>query len=183
MVRPGRGRLAGHVEVDETYIGGTKPGKRGRGAAGKVLVAVAVEQLQPKGFGRCRLRVMSNLEAPTLRAFLTDCVEPGAVLITDGFASYPLAIGDTFVHEPHVVKGSGVQAHVTLPGVHRVASLVKRWLLGTHQGAVEVDHLQGYFDEFASASTGDARSSEGSSSAACWSKLFTSRRSRTGRWW
>lgn len=149
MIRPGRGRLTGYVEVDETYIGGTKPGKRGRGAAGKVLVAVAVEQLQPKGFGRCRLRVMSNLEAPTLRAFLVDCVEPGSVLITDGFASYPPAIGDTFVHEPHVVKGSRVQAHVTLPGVHRVASLAKRWLLGTHQGAVEVDHLQGYLDEFA----------------------------------
>jgi len=149
MIRPGRDRLSGQVEVDETYIGGTRSGKRGRGAAGKALVAVAVEQLQPMGFGRCRLRVIPNVQAATLRPFLLDCVEPGSNLITDGLASYALAIGDTYTHESHVVKTSGVQAHVVLPGVHRIASLAKRWLLGTHQGAVEVDHLQGYLDEFA----------------------------------
>jgi ISXO2-like transposase domain len=136
MVRPGRDRLAGEVEVDETFIGGIKPGKRGRGARGKALVAVAVESLNPKGFGRCRLRTIPDAEAPTLRSFVLDCVEPGSVLVTDGFASYPRAIGDDYGHRPFTVAGSGVQAHVVLPGVHRVASLVKRWLLGTHQGAV-----------------------------------------------
>ena len=149
MVRPGRDRLAGDVEVDETYVGGVKPGKRGRGAAGKVLVVVAVEVRKPRGFGRCRLRVVPNARAPALRSFLLDCVEPGAVVVTDGLAPYPAAIGNDYGHEPFSIAGSGVNSHVALPGVHRVASLVKRWLLGTHQGAVEGDHLQGYLDEFA----------------------------------
>ncbi len=149
MVRPGRDRLAGDVEVDETLVGGTKPGKRGRGAAGKVLVAVAVELLSPKGFGRCRLRVIPNAHASTLRSFLLDYVEPGSVVVTDGWPSYRLAIANDYVHNPLPVAGSGVEPHVPLPGTHRVASLVKRWLLGTHQGAVEADHIQGYLDEFA----------------------------------
>ena len=149
MVRPGRDRLAGEVEVDETLIGGIKAGKRGRGAHGKALVAVAVESLNPKGFGRCRLRTIPDAEAATLRSFLLDCVEPGSVIVTDGFASYPSAIDDDYGHRPFPVAGSGIQAHVVLPGVHRVASLVKRWLLGTHQGAVARDHLQAYLDEFA----------------------------------
>lgn len=149
MVRPGRDRLAGEVEVNELFIGGVKPGKRGRGAEGKALVAVAVELLRPKGFGRCRLRVIPNTQAPTLRSFLRDYVNPGAVVVTDGLSSYPEAIGNDYVHVPHVVSRSGDPAHVALPGVHRVASLLKRWLLGTHQGAVEADHLQAYLDEFA----------------------------------
>ncbi len=149
MIRPGRDRLVGEVEVDETLIGGAKAGKRGRGAAGKVLVVVAVEMLSPKGFGRCRLRVVPNAQASTLRSFLLDYVEPGSVVVTDGWSSYPSAVGNDYVHKPLPTTGSGVKAHVSLPGVHRVASLVKRWLLGTHQGAVEADHLQGYLDEFA----------------------------------
>lgn len=148
MVRPGRDRLCGEVEVDEVFVGGVKPGKRGR-AAVSMLVAIAVEVLSPKGFGRCRLRIIANAEAPTLRSFLLDCVAPGSVVITDGFMSYPAATGDQYAHQRFPIAGSGVQAHVVLPGVHRVASLLKRWLLGTHQGAVEVDHCQGYLDEFA----------------------------------
>lgn len=149
MVRPGRDLLTGDVEVDETFIGGIRPGKRGRGAEGKTLVAVAVELLNPKGFGRCRLRVIPNAQAPTLRSFLLDCVKPGSVVATDGLSSYPIAMGDDYMHKPHSVASSSDPAHVSLPGVHRVASLLKRWLLGTHQGAVEADHLQAYLDEFA----------------------------------
>lgn len=149
MVRPGRDRLTGTVEVDETFIGGIRPGKRGRGAEGKTLVAVAVELLSPKGFGRCRLRVIPNARAPTLRLFLLDCVMPGSVVVTDGLSPYPLAVGHDYLHDPHPVARSSDPAHVSLPGVHRVASLLKRWLLGTHQGAVEVDHLQAYLNEFA----------------------------------
>ena len=145
----GRDRLAGEVEVNELFMVGVKPGKRGRGAEGKALVAVAVELLRPKGFGRCRLRVIPNTQAPTLRSFLRDSVNPGAVVVTDGLSSYPEAIGNDYVHVPQVVSRSGDPAHVALPGVHRVASLLKRWLLGTHQGAVEADHLQAYLDEFA----------------------------------
>jgi transposase-like protein len=149
MVRPGRDRLKGEVEVDEVYIGGIKPGKRGRSAEGKALVAVAVEVLRPKGFGRCRLRAIPNVQAPSLRSFLLACVEPGSSLITDGFVSYPAAIGTDYGHRPISISKAGVQAHTVLPAVHRLASLVKRWLLGTHQGAVELDHLPAYLDEFA----------------------------------
>ncbi len=88
MVRPGRDRLSGDVEADEPMIGGVKSGKRGRGAEGKVLGAVAVEQTQPKGFGRCRLKVIPTAQSPTLRSFLLDHIEPGATLITDGLSSY-----------------------------------------------------------------------------------------------
>ncbi len=149
MVRPGRERLNGTVEVDETYIGGAKSGKRGRGAEGKTLVAIAVEILQPTGFGRCRLRVIPNAEAPSIKAFLSDYVDAGSTLITDGWPSYGLAADGDYVHKPRVMSASDIKAHKALPGVHRISSLVKRWLLGTHQGAVEADHLQGYLDEFA----------------------------------
>ncbi len=149
MVRPAREPLTGKVEVNEMFIGGIKPGKRGRGAEGKSLVAVAIELLSPSGFGRCRLRVIPNTQAPTLRTFLLECVRPGSVIVSDGLSSYPAAIGDTYWHRPHVVAATNDPAHVSLPGVHRVASLLKRWLLGTHQGAVEADHLQAYLDEFA----------------------------------
>jgi transposase-like protein len=144
-----RTRLSGDVEVDETVLGGARPGKRGRGAAGKVLVAVAVEQLQPKGFGRCRMYIIPNAEADTLRSFLVAHIEPGSKILTDGWAAYPLAAGNDYVHRSTSIKDSGMDAHEVLPGVHRVASLAKRWLLGTHQGSFSADHLQAYLDEFA----------------------------------
>ncbi len=78
-------------------IGGARQGKRGRWAIGKVLVAVAVEQLHPKGFGRCRLQVIPNAEADTLRSFLLAHVEPGSTVLTDGLASYPLAARDDYI--------------------------------------------------------------------------------------
>ena len=136
MVRPGRELLFGDVEVDETFIGGVKPGKRGRGAAGKVLVAIAVEQRSPKGFGRARMAIIPDAAAPALQAFLQAHVEYGSVVITDGLKSYPGAIGHDFKHKPSNMDRSGQPAHVPLPGVYRVAALVKRWLLGTYQGAV-----------------------------------------------
>lgn len=148
MACDGRDRLTGDVEVDETFIGGVKPGKRGRGAEGKTLVAIAVEALVPKGFGRIRMAVIPEATAATLRRFLLDHVEPGSTVITDGLPSYLKATQDDYTHKKLVVSGSGVQAHVPLPGVHRVASLVKRWLLGIHQGSVGADHLQAYLDEF-----------------------------------
>jgi hypothetical protein len=149
MVRPGRDPLTGEVEVNEMFIGGVRPGQRGRGAAGKTLVAVAVELLCPKGFGRCRLRIIPDTRAPTWRSFLLDSVSPGTVMVTDGWSSYPEAMGNDYHHQPPVVVRSGDPAHVALPGVHRVASLLQRWLLGTHQGAVKADPLPAYLDEFA----------------------------------
>lgn len=148
LLRPGRERLQGVVEVDETYIGGEEPGLRGGRQNGKkVLVGVAVERREPKGFGRCRIAPIFDASAETLRAFLLENVEPGAKVITDGWGSYPGATKDLYVHEP--LKGaSGRDASKLLPGVHTASSLAKRWLLGTHQGAVDEAHLASYLNEF-----------------------------------
>ena len=167
MVRPGRERLNGDVETDESFFGGVKPGKRGRGAAGKVLVAIAVEQRSPTGYGRARMQVISDATSETLREFLLANIAPGAVVISDGLGSYPAACGEDYRHTPFNVRASGLPAHVPLPGVHRVAALAKRWLLGTHQGAVEADHLQaGTSTSSASVSTEGTRERAGCSSTA-----------------
>jgi len=69
-------------------------------------------------------------------------------VITDGLSSYIRACGEDYEHQPEPIAASGLHAHELLPGVHRVASLAKRWLLGTHQGGVKPAHLQAYLDEF-----------------------------------
>ena len=149
MVLPGRDRLTGRVEIDETVIGGVRPGPGGRGALDKTLVAVAVEQHAPKGLGRCRLGIISDASASALLDFATDNIAPGSELVTDGWPSYAVvASRGGYEHLPISLRASGTIAHVALPGVHRIASLLKRWLLGTHQGAVGGDHLQAYLDEF-----------------------------------
>jgi transposase-like protein len=118
-VRPGRDRLNGRVEVDETYIGGEEPGLRGGRQKGKkALVIVAVEQ-KAKGFGRARMVPVPDARAETVRAFLADHVEPGSTVVTDGFASYAPALTD-YSHD-RIVGAKG-----ELPGVHRVAALAKR---------------------------------------------------------
>ncbi len=144
----GHDMLSRHVEVDETIFGGVRHGKRGRGAGGKVLVAVAVELLSPKGFGRCRLQIIHNADTETLKTFIQKHIKPGSTIYTDGFTSYPSATKDEYVYQGTSVKGSGKEVNEVLPGVHRVAALVKRWLMGTHQGSFEADHLQAYLDEF-----------------------------------
>ena len=146
----GHDMLSGNVEVDETAFGGERHGKRGRGAEGKVLVAVAVELLSPKGFGRCRLQIIPNAETETLKAFIQKHIKPGSTIYTDGLTSYPGAAKDEYIHHGTSIKSSGKDANEVLPGVHRVAALVKRWLMGTHQGSFEEDHLQAYLDEFTS---------------------------------
>jgi transposase-like protein len=144
----GHDLLSGHVEVDETVFGGVRHGKRGRGAGGKALVAVAVELLSPKGFGRCRLQIIPNAETETLKAFMQKHIKPGSTIYTDGLTSYPGSAKGEYSHQGTSIKGSGKKAHEVLPGVHRVAALAKRWLMGTHQGSFEEDHLQAYLDEF-----------------------------------
>ena len=148
MGSSGTDRLHGDVEVDETFLGGSTPGKPGRTPGAKILVAVAVELLKPKGLGRCRLRRIDNAQGPVLRNFLLGNVEPGSLVITDGLKSYPADTASEWDHKAIVVSGSGQQAHEALPGAHRVASLLKRWLEPAHQGSVEADHLQAYLDEF-----------------------------------
>jgi ISXO2-like transposase domain len=113
-----------------------------------VLVGVAVERTEPRGFGRCRLAPLRDGSAESLRAFLTANVEPGARVISDGWQPYRPATKGLYVHE-RLAGAQGAQAHRLLPGVHKVSSLAKRWLLGTHQGSVDAAHLPAYLDEFA----------------------------------
>ena len=152
LVRPGRELLSGIVEVDETYIGGVEPGLAGGRAKGKkALVVIAVEVLRSKGFGRCRMRVIGDASAATLHRFVTDTVATGATVITDGWTGYQGLAKLGYTHEPRnqsAAKVRGEDIGHLLPGVHRVASLAKRWLLSTHQGAAETKHLAAYLDEF-----------------------------------
>lgn len=153
LVRPGRERLTGMVEVDETYIGGKEPGLSGGRARGKkILTGIAVEVKEPRGFGRCRMRPLVDASAASLLSFVTDFVEPGATVITDGWSGYHGLKGVGYIHDrrsQRAVRASGGDPGELLPAVHRVASLAKRWLLGTHQGAVDGAHLTSYLNEFA----------------------------------
>ena len=152
LVRPGRERLSGRVEVDETYIGGEEPGLRGGRAKGKkVLVAVAVEVRQRKGYGRCRMAPLADASAASLHPFVTAHVDEGATVVTDGWQGYRGVAGLGYTHarlSQRATRARGGDPHSLLPGVHRIAALAKRWLLGTHQGSVDPAHLQDYLDEF-----------------------------------
>lgn len=148
MVRPNRDRLAGRVEVDETLVGGVDHGgKPGRGAA-KSIVAIAVEVKDPTGYGRARMQVVASGAALHLVPFVCDTVTPGSTVLTDGWTSYDSLPHHGYTRQRVVLSGGGNPAHVALPAVHRVASLLKRWLLGTHQGAVDPRYLQAYLDEY-----------------------------------
>ena len=145
MVRPGRDRLSGTVEVDETYIGGERAGKRGRGAAGKSLVLIAVED-RDNYIGRIRLRRIENASAASLIPAVQESVEPGSVVRTDGWSSYERLASESYEHI--VVRQSADVGENLLPLANRVAALLKRWLEGTHQGAVRASHLDYYLDEY-----------------------------------
>jgi len=145
MVRPGRDRLLGTVEVDETYIGGKKPGKRGRGADGKTLVVVAVEDKGDK-IGRIRLRRVADASAASLIPAVQESVEDGALVRTDGWISYEKLSSKGYEHI--VVRKDASVGDNLLPLVNRVVALLKTWLQGTHQGAVRPSHLDYYLDEF-----------------------------------
>jgi transposase-like protein len=148
MGRTSTDLLSGDVEVDETFIGGVKTGgKRGRGSPGKTAVVIAVE-VKPRGFGRCRLQVLNRVDAEHLGVFLHSAIAPGSTVVSDALSTYPIAVADTFGHKPFNIKRSGLPAHEVLPGVHRVASLLKRWLAGTHQSGISAEHLPAYLDEF-----------------------------------
>jgi transposase-like protein len=147
MVRPGRDRLQGRVEVDETFIGGLEEGKHGRQRETKALIAVACEE-DGKAMGRIRLRRIRDASAPSLQAFIREAIQPGSVVHTDGWEGYTGLEPRGYQHEVTVLRSSPQSASQLLPRVHRVAALLKRWLLGTHQGAVSVRHLDYYLDEF-----------------------------------
>src|SRR4051794_35816716 len=181
MVRPDREPLAGRVEADETYVGGPRPGKRGRGAAGKTLVAGAVEAGETEGrrLGRLRLAVVPDASAASLEGFLGAAVATPTAVATDGWSGYAGLAAEGYAHEPvdpgapappppagapegwpgsaggapegsahEPVDPGAPDAALRLPGIHLVFGLVKRWLLGTHHGAVSKKHLPAYLDEY-----------------------------------
>lgn len=147
MVRSERGRLVGGVEVDETFIGGVKEGgKRGRGAS-KSIIAIAVEVKDPIGIGRVRMRHISDASSTSLHPFICDVIDRSATVMTDGWRGYDGLSKIKYRHERKVLSSLDDHAHVVMPGVHRIASLLKRWILGTHQGSVVPAHLQSYLEE------------------------------------
>lgn len=146
MVRPGRDQLSGLVEIDETYVGGPEE-RPGRGAESKTLVVIAVEK-QGRSLGRIRMAVVSEATRDELCGFVERCVAAGSTIRTDGWQSYRTLKNRGFTHERILQQRSMQEPTELLPGVHRIASLLKRWLLGTHQGAVSRAHLPYYLDEF-----------------------------------
>lgn len=147
MIVPGRDKLSGKVEVDETLVGGKKSGKRGRGAEGKVLVAIAVE-VKDKGTGRTRLSIIPNASKKSLKKFITQNIEQGSCIVSDGWKGYNNVKNWGYVHE--FEKATKIfEEQEVLPNIHRIASLMKRWLLGTHQSYMNTKHLEYYLDEFA----------------------------------
>lgn len=153
MVRPGRDLLNGLVEVDETYIAiGDKAQpaslKERKYHTTKSLVVIAVEMLEPKGFGRIRLRRITDTSESQVIPFVKDVVQAGATVHTDGSAAYRSIKDEGYIHQRSVMSGAETPAHISMPGVHRVAALIHRWLLGTHQGAIQPAKLDHYLDEF-----------------------------------
>ena len=148
MVRPDRDRLSGWVEVDETMVGGLEEGVAGRQTESKVLVIIAAQADGP-GIGRIRMRMIDDASADSLHPFVQDCIAAGSTIHTDGWQGYAGLDNKGYRREITRLRGRRKEASQLMPRVHRVASLLKRWLLGTHQGAVARQHLPYYLDEFA----------------------------------
>jgi transposase-like protein len=152
MVVPGRQPLSDRVEADETLVGGPRPGKPGRGAARKTVVAGAVEsrrgQARGRRLGRLRLQAVRDASACSLLGFLGRNVHSPATVATDGWSGYRGIEAAGYAHEPIPLARSWGDAALRLPAIHLVFGLAKRWLLGTHHGAVSAKHLQAYLDEY-----------------------------------
>jgi len=146
MVRPGRDRLTGRVEVDETYSGAPHPGPRGRGALGKALIVVAA-QAKGRRVGRIRMAQIPDVSGRSLTAFVRHAVEPGSLVRTDDWDGYRSLTRLGYQHVVVTAK-EAVRESRLLPRVHLVVSLLKRWLMETHHGAVSGLHLDYYLDEF-----------------------------------
>ncbi len=147
MVRPGRDRLSGRIEVDETYWGAPEEGVRGRETERKALIVVAAQE-EGRGLGRIRMRRIPDASADSLMPFVEASIQPGSVVHTDGWLGYEPLESKGYRHQITFLRGQKQSASELLPRVHRVVSLLKRWLMGTHQGAVSFQHLDYYLDEF-----------------------------------
>ena len=147
MVRPGRDRLGGEVEVDETYVGGVEANVVGRKTIKKSIVVIAAE-IRERGTGRIRMGCVPDLSGESLVPLVQAAVSPGAVVHTDGWRGYNEIGRHGYDHRPRNIAASGDPAHIVMPRVHRVAALLDRWWLGTHQGAIRPRHLDYYLDEY-----------------------------------
>ena len=147
MVRPGRENLCGEIEVDETYIGGPEEGQKGRQIKDKAIVVIAAEK-NGRGIGRIRLHRVADVSADSLIPFVQAVIVPGSLVNTDGWRGYSHLAALGYEHRVTVISAGDDPAHVAMPRVHNVASLLKRWLMGTHQGGVQLQHLDDYLDEF-----------------------------------
>lgn len=147
MVRPGRDQLTGTIEIDETYVGGVGVKVRGRGAKRKAIVVIAAE-VRGRGPGRIRMSVIPDVSAISLHEFVSNNVTKEAEIRTDGWKGYNGIETMGYRHIVTNISASGDPAHVVMPRVHRVASLLDRWWLGIHQGAIRPSHLDYYLDEF-----------------------------------
>lgn len=147
MVRPGRDLLSGRVEVDETLIGGLEEGVHGRQTFKKALVAIAAQE-DGNGIGRIRMKRIPDASSQSLHAFITEAIAPGAIIHTDDWLGYAGLSEKGYRWEVTTIGKDRKKASALFPRVHRVSSLLKRWILGTHQGAISPAHLDYYLDEF-----------------------------------
>jgi transposase-like protein len=146
-IRQGREKLSGRVEVDEFFVGGHHPGKRGRGSEGKTIVAVAVERCPlKKQIGRIRLHIALDCSSYSLETFILDNIEPGSTIVSDKWSGYQTIDKEQFTHRP--TNQSKTTDHESLYGVHLITTLVRRLIRGTYQGRVEPKYLQNYLDEY-----------------------------------
>jgi transposase-like protein len=145
MVRPGRDKLSGIVEVNETLMGGVHAGKRGRGAEGKTLVLIAAEDT-PKGIGRIRLTPISEASGKVLTDAIQQMISMGSTIRTDGWSGYAGLKTNGYSHLS--LPNRNVKEEDAIQITHRVASLLKRWIVGTHHGAIDHKNIPYYLDEF-----------------------------------
>lgn len=146
MSQKGKEKLSGLVEVDETFVGGIHKGKRGRGALGKALVLVAVEDKGKPKIGRIRMQIIEDATSINVLKSIEDMIEKGSAIRTDELKSYEMLVKHDYKHV--VIKKDLSKEIDSTPPVHRMASLLKRWILGTHQGGIHLENLQSYLDEF-----------------------------------
>jgi transposase-like protein len=134
------------VEVDDANWVAPEEGAVGRRTEAKALIIVAAE-VDGRGIGRIQMRRIPDLSRQTLHGFIADTIEPGATLRTDGLNACQELSGD-YIHERLVQRRRSADPDALLPQVHRTVGLLKRWLMGTHQGAISHEHLDANLDEF-----------------------------------
>ena len=147
MVRPDRDLLSGVVELDEVFVGNESRGKAG-GVKDNTAVMIAVESLSDRKLGRVRLQVAETARSANLVGFAMNVIEEGSTIKTDGATNLKRLAGLGYEHQRFIGVDSKEPAHVNLPGVHMVGSLLKRWLTGTLHYAVSQEHLAYYLDEY-----------------------------------